>query len=61
MKGFVVYHHDEQGWHWNLTHDGKVISTSSRPFLTRRGAMDDWNSMQRVVERFLQYGERENP
>ena len=52
MTGFVVYHHDEAGWHWKCTTtDGATISKSDKSFLTRRGAMDDWNQIQRVVNR----------
>ena len=57
MKGFVVYSHSAEGWRWNLSQGGKVIATSSRAFLTRRGAMDDWNSVDRVVERLSREGE----
>ena len=57
MKGVVVYRHDEAGWRWELmAADGSVISASSEKFLTRRGAMDDWNAINRVVERLAQYG-----
>ena len=54
MKGVVVYYHDEDGWHWKVTHDGATISSSDESFLTRRGAMDDWNQIQRVVDRLFQ-------
>lgn len=58
MTGFVVYHHDEAGWHWKLTDNGTVISSSDKAFLTRRGAMDDWNQINRVVKRLLQATEK---
>ena len=56
MKGIVVYYHEEDGWHWKVTHDGAIISSSDESFLTRRGAMDDWNQIQRVVDRLQQEG-----
>jgi hypothetical protein len=57
MKGRVVYYQDpsamlHKAWRWKYVDlDGTVISMSDKTYKTRRGAMDDWNNVQAVVDR----------
>lgn len=57
MRGRVVFYQDDseprnQAWRWKfVTSDNTVITVSDVAFKTRRGAMDDWNRVERVVSR----------
>jgi len=57
MKGRVVYYQDpsaaaHKAWRWKyVAVDGTVISMCDVTYKTRRGAMDNWNSIQAVVNR----------
>ena len=57
MKGRVVYYQDEsqppnRAWKWRyVSIEGQVISHSDGCFKTRRGAVDDFNQIESVVNR----------
>lgn len=58
-EGVVVFYQDRgqpggHAWRWKLVgNNGEVVSSSDQCFRTRRGAVDDWNQIQRVVQRYL--------
>lgn len=58
-EGVVVFYQDPEqprghAWRWKVvSNNGEVVTSSDQCFRTRRGAVDDWNQIQRVVQRFL--------
>jgi len=63
-EGVVVFYQDPEqprghAWRWKVvSNNGEVVTSSDQCFRTRRGAVDDWNQIQRVVQRFLGRGTR---
>lgn len=57
MQGRVVFYQDDgeprdHAWRWKfVSNDDVIIADSDESFKTRRGAIDDWNRIERVIAR----------
>ena len=54
--GHIVYYHQDGSWWWKLLVNEEVTAHSERGWLTRRGAMDDWNHVKNVMDRLANGG-----